>query len=78
MISQCRRLYDVPGTHNVGLLTQYQFNVEPASQPIAVSMPVNRIRRWPNIETKLGDCLVFALTVIRLRDTLYHERPLPG
>ena len=69
VISQCRRLYDVSGTHNVGLATQYRFNVEPASQSIAGLMPVNRIRRWPNIETKLGVCLVFALTAIRLRDT---------
>ena len=42
----------------------------PASQPIADSMPVNRIRRWPNIETKLGDCPVSALTAIRV--TLYR------
>ena len=73
-------LCDVPGTHkfdNVGLHTQYRFNVGPASQPIAGSMPVNRIRRWPNIETELGDCAVFALTAIRV--TLYaSKRPLPG
>ena len=41
----------------------------PASQPIAGSMPVNRIRRWPNIETELGDFPVFALTAIGV--TLY-------
>ena len=44
-------LYGVPGTHNVGLPTQYRFNIEPARQLIAGSMPVNRIRRWPSIET---------------------------
>ena len=51
LISQCKRLYDVPqpGTHNVGLPTQYRSNVGPASQPIFGSMPVNHIRRWPNI-----------------------------
>ena len=64
LISQCTRLYDVNGTHNVDLATQYRFKVGPASQPIAGSMPVNRIRRWPNIETELGDCPVFALIAI--------------
>ena len=58
-----QRLYNVL-QHNVP--TQYRFNVGPASQPIAGSMHVNRIRRWPNIETKLGDCPVFALTAIRV------------
>ena len=66
LISQCTRLCDVPGTHNVGLSTQFRFNVGPTSQPIAGSMSVNRNRRWPNIETELGDCLVFALTAIRV------------
>ena len=47
-------------------------------QPIASSMPVNRIRRWPNIETELGDCPVFDLTTIRVHDALSPERPLPG
>ena len=68
-ISQCTRLYYVPGTYNVGLPIQYRFNVGPALQPIAGSMLVNRIRRWPNNETELGDCPVFALTAIRV--TLY-------
>ena len=66
LISQCTRLYDVPGTHNVGLPTQYRFNVGPASQPIARPIPVNRIRRWPNIKTELGDCPLFAPTAIRV------------
>ena len=69
---QCARLYDVPGTHNVGLPTQYRLNVEPASQLIAGSMPVKRIRRWPNIETELCDCPVFALTAIGM--TLYARK----
>ena len=63
--STSTRLYDVPGTHNVGLPTQYRFNGGLTS-PIASSMPVNRIRRWPNIETELVDCPVFALTAIRV------------
>ena len=66
------RVYDVPGTHNVGLPTQYRFNNGPGSQPIAGSMTVNRIRRWHNIETELGDCPVFALTAIRV--TLYAPK----
>ena len=62
--SMCTRLYDVPGTqcrptHPIPVQCWQQ-----ASQPIAGSMPVNRIRCWPNIETKLGDRPVFALTAI--------------
>ena len=56
LISQCTRLYDVPGTHNVSQSSQYRYNVGSTSQPIVVSMPVNRIRCWPNIEKELGDC----------------------
>ena len=52
--------------HNVGLPTQYRFNVGPASQLIAGFLPVNRIRRWPSFETELDDCPVFALTAIRV------------
>ena len=40
------------GTHSVGLRTQYQINVGPALRPIVGSIPVKRIRRWPNIETE--------------------------
>ena len=40
--------YDVPCTEDVGLPTKFRFNVGPASQPIAGSMPVNRLRRWAN------------------------------
>ena len=34
--------------------TRLRFNVGPASQPIAGSMPVNRLRRWPNTTPTLG------------------------
>ena len=46
--------YDVPRTVYVSLPTQFQFNVGPASQPIAGSMPVNRLRCWPNTNPTLG------------------------
>ena len=73
LISQCTRLYDLlPGTHNVGLSTRYPFNAGPATQPIAGSMLFNRTRRWPNIETELSNCPVFALTAIRV--TLYPPK----
>ena len=78
LISQCMQLYDIPGTQNVGLPTQYRFNVGPALQPIAGSIPVNRIRRWPNIKAELCDCPVFALTALEGTDALSPERPLPG
>ena len=52
------RVSMIPRTHGVGLLyvvpTQYWFNVGPASQPIAGSMPVNRLRRWHNTTPTLG------------------------
>ena len=54
LISQCTPLYDVPRTHDVGLPTQYPFNVGPASQPIAGSMLVNRLRRLPNTNPTPG------------------------
>ena len=46
--------YDVPRTKDVGLTTKYRFNVRPALQPIAGSMPDNRLRRWPNTKPSLG------------------------
>ena len=76
--------YDIPRTEDVGLPTKFRFNVGPASQPIAGSMPVNRLRRWPNtnpslgllylrrwpdIETALGDCTVFSDCCIVMRVT---------
>ena len=36
--------YDVPDTEDVGLPTRFLFNVGPALQPIAGSMPVKRLR----------------------------------
>ena len=59
--------------HNVGLPTQYRFNVGSASQHIAGSMLVKRIRCWHNNETDLGDhgdCPVFARTAIRVKHYL--------
>ena len=37
--------YDVPDTKDVGLPTKFWLNVGPALQPIAGSIPVNRLRR---------------------------------
>ena len=37
--------YDVPDPEDVGLPTKFRFNVGPALQPIAGSMPVNYLRR---------------------------------
>ena len=45
--------YDVPRTEDVGLPTKFRFNVGPASQPIAGSMPVNCLRCWPNTNPSL-------------------------
>ena len=39
---------------DVGLPTKFRFNGGPASQPIAGSMPVKRLRRWPNTNPSLG------------------------
>ena len=78
LISQCTCLYDVPGTHNVGLPTQYRFNVGPASQPIAVSMPANHTRRWLNIEQNrvVIPCLLWL--PYECTDALDPVRPLLG
>ena len=46
--------YDVPRTEDVGPPTKFRFNVGPASQPIACSRPVNRLRRWLNTNPSLG------------------------
>ena len=40
--------YDVPRTEDVGLPIKFRLNVGPVPQPIAGSMPVNRLQRWPN------------------------------
>ena len=44
--------YDVPRTENVGLPTR--FNVGPPLQLIAGSIPVDRLRRWPNTNLSPG------------------------
>ena len=37
--------YDVSDTEDLGLPTKFRFNVGPALQPFAGSMPVDRLRR---------------------------------
>ena len=56
--------YDVPGTEDVGLPTKFRLNVGPALQPIAGSMPVKRLRRWPNTKSYCitGSVVYFAQT----------------
>ena len=56
-------LYYVPRTEDVGLPTQFRFNVGPASQPIAGSMPFNRLRRWPNTNTTLQVCCILCCNI---------------
>ena len=51
--------YDVPDTEDEGLPTKFRFNVGPALQLIAGSMPVNRIQRWPN--TNLSPGMLYTL-----------------
>ena len=51
--------YDVRCAEDVGLPTKFRFNVGPALQPIAGSMPVNRLRRWP--DTILSPGLLYTL-----------------
>ena len=51
--------YDVPRTEDLGLPTKFRLNVGPALQPIAGSMPVNRLRRWPS--TNLSPGLLYTL-----------------
>ena len=43
--------------------------------PKAVSMLAHRLRRWPNIETALGDCPVFA-GVLELFDRWRLPKPI--
>ena len=47
-------VYRVPDTEDVGLPTKFRFNFGPALQPLAGSMPVNRLRRWPSINLSPG------------------------
>ena len=51
--------YDVPDTENVGPPIKFRLIVGPALQPIAGSMPVNHLRRWPN--TNLSPGLLYTL-----------------
>ena len=46
--------YDVPGTEDASIPTKFRFNVGLALQPTAGSMPVNRLRRWPNTNLSPG------------------------
>ena len=41
-------------TDHICLPINFRFNVEPTSQLIADSIPVNRLRRWPNTDPSLG------------------------
>ena len=43
---------DVPRREDVSIPTILRFNVGPTSQPMAGSMLVNRLRRWPNINSE--------------------------
>ena len=58
--------YDVSLGEDAGLATKFRFNVGPALQPIAGSMPVNRLRRWPN--TNLSPGLLYTLYFAQARD----------
>ena len=53
---------DVPRTELVGLPTKVWFNVGPALQPIAGSMPVNHLRRWPTLIYHRVCCILCANT----------------
>ena len=44
----------LPRTEDEDLPTKFWFNVGPASQPIAGSMPVKGLWRWPNTNPSLG------------------------
>ena len=50
--SCCAYLNDI---HDVGLPTQFLFNVGPELRLIASSMPVNRVRRWLNSRPTLNN-----------------------
>ena len=51
--------YDVSRREDVGLPSKFRFNVGPALQLIAGSIPVNRLRRWAN--TNLSSGLLYNL-----------------
>ena len=46
--------------HNVSYLLGNIFPANTRHSPNVASMLAHRLRRWPNIEATLGECLVFA------------------
>ena len=54
--------YDVPDTEDVGLPTLFRFNVGPTLQPIAGSMPVNRLDADPTLIYQRVCCIFCANT----------------
>ena len=54
-----------PGTQNVALPTQYRFNVGPASQPIAGSMP--------SIVSDAGPTLQPNLVIVPIIKAIYSQ-----
>ena len=54
--------FDVPHTDDVGLPTKFRFNVGSASQPIAGSMPVNRLQADPTLIHHWVCCILCANT----------------
>ena len=59
----------------VRLLTKFRFNVGPALQPIACSMPVNRLRRWPNTDPSLGPFAVYLSETLGIHPMLFQCWP---
>ena len=47
-------MYLVHNAEDVGLPTKFRINAGQASQPIASSMPANRLRHWRNTNPSLG------------------------
>ena len=68
--------YDVPGTEDVGLPTKFRVNVGPALRPIASSMLVNLLRRWPN--TNISPGLLYTLrkhVAFKLNQCCFNSDP---
>ena len=60
---------------DVSLPTKFRFNVGPALQPIAGSMQVNRLRRWPN--TNLSPGLLYTLrTHVAFNQCCFNADPV--
>ena len=53
----------LPCTDDVGLPTLFRFNVGTASQPIAGSMPTNRLRRWHQHYSNTGSVVYLGARV---------------